>query len=677
MDTGNATTSDSRKCPSCGAEVLSTMQFCVNCGGRMPTRTCPHCNEQITGNPEFCRNCGKSLVPSRTCPKCNVPISGNPEFCRHCGALLYKPRVCPFCGAIISRDAKFCNTCGRGVGIQNPTINNEKLVEKARDLFEQVKRFGTVPDVPNPDARSYYPDSLYDQETLKKTISVLEKFLQTATPDLTVSLNRLSLSLATWHKMEIGITNTGTAHAFFVTLIFSSDFDTRRIKPTTVEAGATKVIEIGILPKTPGNIPIEVTMNYKDAKNRDYIKTNEFWIDVVLQSATPHMFNSGENMQQSPNPFAGPGTSQPPWMRGAATMRTLPPEITEKYKESEFLGKGGFARVFKAKRRDGVFVAVKVPIDLDESTGKSFIAEMQNWTKFNHPNIVKIYDYNIMPFPYFEEELCDSSLDKLNKPMDCAKAAWIIFNVCDGLGYAHARNVIHRDLKPQNILLKNGIPKISDWGLSKLISDKTSATTMSFTPFYAAPEQVTNKAKDQRTDIWQIGVILYELVTGALPFTGDSAIEIISSIPTKVPRSPGDFNPEAKKIEKIILLCIEKDPLKRYQSVAALQKDLATFLNLDYKDSLRMSTGAKNLRQSADYCSKLLLANLKSGDLRESYKYATDLVNYSEGEIRDQVKELGEQIRFRLDNDMNEIPEQLIETADLITHKIGVGLTTL
>jgi serine/threonine protein kinase len=282
-----------------------------------------------------------------------------------------------------------------------------------------------------------------------------------------------------------------------------------------------------------------------------------------------------------------------------------------------------------------------------------------------------------MPFPYFEEELCDSALDKLNKPMDCAKAAWIIFNVCEGLEYAHSRNVIHRDLKPQNILLKNGIPKISDWGLSRIISDKSSATTMSFTPFYAAPEQVTSKAKDQRTDIWQMGIILYELVTGALPFTGDSAIEIIASIPTKVPVAPGDLNPEAKKIEKIILRCIEKDPQKRYQSVAALQKDLASFLNLDYKESLRMSTGAKNLRQSADYCSRLLLANLKSGDLKEAYKYATDLVNYSEGEIRDQVKELSGQIRCRLDNNMNEVPEEIIEAADLIAHKIGVGLTTL
>jgi hypothetical protein len=545
------------------------------------------------------------------------------------------------------------------------------LVEKAQELLSMVGRFGTMPDPPNPDLTTT------NSTTLKKTISSLEKFLQTATPDLSVTLDRLSLALGSWHKMEIQLTNTGKAHAFFVTLTFSSDFETRRLKPITVEAGSTQTVEVGILPKTQGNIPIEVTLRYKDGNSREYIKTSEFWIEVRQQRNTPHMFNPDDDMQQGQKtpetPRKTPGLNS----QGPVTMRSLPPEMTEKYAESEFIGKGGFARVFKAKRKDGQYVAVKVPIDLDESTGKSFIAEMQNWTKFNHPNIVKIFDYNIMPFPYFEEELCDSSLDKLKKPMGTAQAAWIIFNVCEGLKYAHDRKIIHRDLKPQNILLKNGIPKISDWGLSKIITDLSSVTTASFTPFYAAPEQVANKTKDQRTDIWQIGIILYELVTGTLPFNGESMIDIIASIPTKVPEPPGDLNPDAKKIEGIILRCIEKDPAKRYQSVTMLQKDLAAFLKIDYKESLRMSVGAKNLRQSAEYCGKLLLANLKSGDLREAYKYATDLVNYSEGEIKEQVKELSAQIRIRLDNDMDEVPDEIIETAELIAHKIGVGLTTL
>jgi len=668
MDTVNSVTAKFVKCPACGADVLSTSRFCANCGAQMPgQKTCPHCKVPIIGNPEFCRNCGKSLANKRKCPKCNTPISGNPEFCRNCGAPLPESHPCPTCGAITSKNAKFCNGCGRVMETDSPIIADEAILEQAKTLYSQVGRFGTTSDLPNPDVTAD------DTASLKKTIPVLENFLKTATPDLFITLDQISLSLSTWHKMEVQITNTGKAHAFFVTLSFSNDFETRRIKPTTVEAGTTKVVEIGIMPKTQGNIPIEVTMTYKDGNNREYTKTSEFWIDVQSQHFTPHLFKPETDMMQQ----ATPRTSQPPPVKGTVTMRTLPPEMTEKYVESEFIGKGGFARVFKAKRKDGAFVAVKVPIDLDESTGKSFIAEMQNWTKFTHPNIVKIYDYNIMPFPYFEEELCDSSLDRLKKPLDCAQAAWIIFNVCEGLKYAHARQVIHRDLKPQNILLKNGIPKISDWGLSKVVTESTSSMTTSFTPYYAAPEQVTNKPKDQRTDIWQVGIILYELVTGSLPFTGDSMLEIVANIPTTNPVPPGDRNPEAKKIEPVILRCMEKDPAKRYQSVAALQKDLAVFLKMDYKESLQMSIGAKNLRQSAEYCSKLLLANLKSEDLREAYKYATDLVNYTEGEVRDQIKELSEQIRIRIDNDLDEVPDEIIEAADLIAHKIGVGLTTL
>jgi len=103
-------------------------------------------------------------------------------------------------------------------------------------------------------------------------------------------------------------------------------------------------------------------------------------------------------------------------------------------------------------------------------------------------------------------ELCDQSLANLPKPMDVDKAAWIIFNIAEGLKYAHSKGIIHRDLKPQNILLKDGIPKISDWGLSKVLAESSSATaTKAFTPLYAAPEQIKGEDKDERTDIWQLG----------------------------------------------------------------------------------------------------------------------------------------------------------------------------
>jgi serine/threonine protein kinase len=303
--------------------------------------------------------------------------------------------------------------------------------------------------------------------------------------------------------------------------------------------------------------------------------------------------------------------------------------------------------------------------------------EMQNRTKLSHLNIVKLYDFNIMPMPFFEEELCDSALSDQKKPIENAEAAWILFNICEGLKFAHAQKIIHRDLKPQNILLKNGVPKISDWGLSKVISDARSTTNTSFTWYYAAPEQIKNKPKDERTDIWQIGVILYELVTGVLPFKGDNQFEIGMSIATTDPQGPGEIRPGAKVIESVVMKCMEKDPANRYQSVIELQKDLALFLKIDFKESLKMSIGTKNSKQTAVLTCQLLLTNLKNGDLHEAYKYATDLANYSDGEVRDQVKELSGQIRMRIDNDMDEVPDEIISVADLIAHKIGFGFTTL
>ncbi|NMB78726.1 MAG: protein kinase [Methanomicrobiales archaeon] len=664
------------KCPSCGADVLSTMQFCVSCGARMTSRTCPHCNTPIIGNPEFCRNCGRPLTPQRKCLRCNTPIVGNPEFCRNCGAPLVESRTCPSCGSVISKDAKFCNGCGRVMTPVPPAAPQAQkvdtaLIEKATDLREKVVRFGTMPDLPDADMKALSPESL------KKSIAAMERFLKTAAPDLSIGMSKQSLSLSTWHKAEVQLTNTGQAHAFFVTLNFSDDFEIRRVCPVTVESGDTQNVEIGVLPKTAGNIPIEVTMHCKDGNGKEYKKVSDFWITVSPHGQAPRLFREEEDFRQQAAAGAERRREPLAYQQPATTTRTLPPEMTQKYRDPEFLGKGGFAKVFKAKRKEGQYVAVKVPIDLDEATGRSFIAEMQNWIKLNHPNIVKIYDYNIMPIPYFEEELCDGALDKLKKPMAVSQAAWIIFNVCEGLKYAHSLHIIHRDLKPQNILLKNGIPKISDWGLSKIVTDVSSVTTASFTPFYASPEQVTNKPKDQRTDIWQIGVILYELVTGELPFTGDSMIDIIAGIPTKTPKYPGDINPEAKMIESIILKCLEKDPAKRYPTVIALQKDLAGFLKIDYAESLKLSVGAKDFRHSAQFCSKLLLASLKSGDLMEAYKYATDLVVYTEGEVKEQTKEMAAQIKIRLDNGLDEVPEEIIETAELITHKIGVGLTTL
>jgi serine/threonine protein kinase len=298
---------------------------------------------------------------------------------------------------------------------------------------------------------------------------------------------------------------------------------------------------------------------------------------------------------------------------------------------------------------------------------------MQNWTKLSHPNIVRLYDFNIMPVPFFEEELCDSALSDQEKPLECEKAAWLLFNICEGLKFAHSQKIIHRDLKPQNILMKNGEPKISDWGLSRIISDSTTTTTISFTPNYAAPEQINGRNKDERTDIWQLGVILYELVTGILPFNGDSMVEVGMNIATKDPQPPSLILPSSHEVEAMIMKCLEKNPSKRYQSVLELQKDLARFLRVTYTESLKMSVTNHDNNRSAHYCGDLVLINMLTGDIPASYKYLLDIVHYSKGDVKVQAQELSEQLKMRMEMGVTEIPDKLIKKAEIIVHQISVG----
>ena len=366
------------------------------------------------------------------------------------------------------------------------------------------------------------------------------------------------------------------------------------------------------------------------------------------------------------------GGYAPPPQPVPADPQGIPASLASQYTKSTLVGQGGFARVFMATKQDGSIVAVKVPIAPDPSTGRSFIAELQNWVHLDHKNIVRVIDYNVLPIPFIEMEYCSTSLSAMKKPISAHKAATLILNVCEGLKYAHTRGILHRDLKPQNIMFNDGVPKITDWGLSKIVSAASLSTSPSFTAYYAAPEQITNRPKDQRTDIWQLGVILYELVTGRLPFTGESMVEIGMAIATEAPGRPGAIHPDAEPLDAIILRCLEKSPEQRYQSVTDLQKDLAAYLKANYAEFLKESIQGNDLHRSAYYCGDLVLISMKIGDLTAAYKYAVDLVRYSQGEIQAQAAELARQLRTRVEMGAQELPEELIQKAEVIVHQVRV-----
>lgn len=246
------------------------------------------------------------------------------------------------------------------------------------------------------------------------------------------------------------------------------------------------------------------------------------------------------------------------------------------YTDLDYLGEGGFGRVFKAVNKKGQKVAIKIPKTFDRRAERTFITEVSNWSYLDHPNIVKLYDFKILPIPYIETEFCESSLKKGMKPLK--EAVNIIYEVAKGLQYAHNKHIIHGDVKFSNILIKDGVYKISDWGLSKLKTDE-SLSLSGATPSYAAPEQISHDfgKADERTDIYQLGIVFYALLTGKLPFKGE-VFQIYSSTLTKMPTPPTEINADAGPVNDIVMKCLNKNKEDRFSSMGELIEALDDFI---------------------------------------------------------------------------------------------------
>ena len=379
--------------------------------------------------------------------------------------------------------------------------------------------------------------------------------------------------------------------------------------------------------------------------------------------------------EQTPSIPPPSGIAPPP-----TTPSTFPPELAHLYSDPVYAGKGGFARVFKAKRNtDNKTVAIKIPISLDEGTGRSFLREITSWQRLSHENIITLYDANILPIPYLEMEYADSgSLDQMNKPVDVDTASEIILGIAEGLSYSHAQGVIHRDLKPMNVLLtKDFTPKISDWGLSKIVAESRTSSVYGFTPLYASPEQVSPKKfgkPDERTDVYQLGVIFYELLAGRPPFEGDDLVEVSTAIATEEPEPPSELNPEAEIIDPIILKCLAKKKEDRYQNIIELRDDLASTLKTQLKESLRMSVSEQNMKRSAFYCAEICLIHARLGEIDDVMTYLTDMQNYASEEVKIDVAELLKELERRKGMSSEEkISEEFVGRLKNLLHQVRMG----
>lgn len=257
------------------------------------------------------------------------------------------------------------------------------------------------------------------------------------------------------------------------------------------------------------------------------------------------------------------------------------------FKLLEILGIGGMGKVFKAlDTQNNKLVALKIinPTLLkDEENKRRLNSEGRLLSSIDHKNIVKVFEFGETEEHSFiaMEYLSGGTLDEFvenNFPLDKELFKKIAIEVCDGLIIIHENNVLHRDLKSQNIMFdESNCIRIMDFGLSKspLVSTMTSLGTVVGTLGYVAPEQITNIQVDQRTDIFSFGVILYQMLTKKLPFTGENEMALIHSIFNTNPPRPSELNNSVEKIiDNIVMKCIEKDIDKRYNSASKIKEDL-------------------------------------------------------------------------------------------------------
>ena len=257
----------------------------------------------------------------------------------------------------------------------------------------------------------------------------------------------------------------------------------------------------------------------------------------------------------------------------------FPPSLRKRFLNPVFIGEGGLARVFRVQNaRTHQTVAVKIPVRFDEITGTHFTRDIVFWQGLEHENIIRIYSSNILPVPYVEMEYAPSSLSALPLPLPEEKAVGLISGIARGVAYAHGKGIVHRDIKPENILLaSDGTPKITDWGLGKAIGDSRQSSMIGFSPAYAAPEQIAPQRYGRpgpATDIYQLGMLLYEMLTGAVPFEGEGLHDLNLAILDNPLPLPSWHGTHVGELRAILKKCLEKRPEDRYDSVADLIRDL-------------------------------------------------------------------------------------------------------
>jgi serine/threonine-protein kinase len=278
---------------------------------------------------------------------------------------------------------------------------------------------------------------------------------------------------------------------------------------------------------------------------------------------------------------------------GGGAFESAIPEYIDRYRVVRMIGKGGQGDVFLAHDPNlDIEVAIKVlhAEFRTEEFMERFTLDARILARLSAPNIVRIFDFN-PGYPYLVMEYCgDGDLNRLIKcrrPLALPKIVALVRQICDALTAAHERDdpILHRDLKPANVLFQQGVPKVADFGLAKVLSGASSGLTttrgMMGTVGYASPEQLKDASRvDHRTDLWAVGIILYELLTFRAPFErpGDDFVNVAIKVRTEPPADPPYPVPEP--LWAVVQRGLAKEPEERYRSAREMAQALDQALAL-------------------------------------------------------------------------------------------------
>jgi tetratricopeptide (TPR) repeat protein len=275
------------------------------------------------------------------------------------------------------------------------------------------------------------------------------------------------------------------------------------------------------------------------------------------------------------------------------TLETPREELTTgstfagRYQIIDELGKGGMGKVYrvldKKLNEEVALKLIKPEISQDKKTVERFSNELKLSRKIVHKNIARMFDLNeekgthYITMEYVRGEDLKRLIRKIGQ-LSAGQAIPIVKQICEGLGEAHRLGVVHRDLKPQNVMVdEDGNARIMDFGIARSPESKgiTGAGVMIGTPEYMSPEQVEGKETDQRSDIYSLGIILYEMVTGRVPFEGDTPFTVGVKHKSEPPKDPKELNSQIpEELSRVILKCLEKDKEERYQSASEARSEL-------------------------------------------------------------------------------------------------------